>query len=76
MRKQNEYRQIYANFYFWRNAEQREIDLIIEKNNRLETVEIKWNPNKKASLTKAFSNIYGVCSFKVINRENFFEHLF
>lgn len=75
MRKQNEYRQIYANFYFWRNTEQREIDLIIEKNNRLETVEIKWNPNKKASLTKAFSNIYGDCSFKVINRENFFEHL-
>ncbi len=75
MRKQNEYKQIYANFYFWRNTEQREIDLIIDKNNELQAFEIKWNPNKKANLTKSFINIYGETKYKVIHRDNFFEFL-
>src|SRR5690606_33644665 len=73
LRKQNEYKQVYANFYFWRNTDQREIDLILEKNNQLKAIEIKWNPNKKARLTKSFSNIYGETNFMVIHRENFFE---
>lgn len=73
LRKQNEYKQVYANFYFWRNTDQREIDLILEKNNQLQTIEIKWNPNKKARLTKSFINIYGKANFTVIHRDNFFE---
>ncbi len=75
IRKQNEYHQTYANFYFWRNSDQREIDLIIEKNNQLRTIEIKWNPSKRVLLTKSFTNIYGTTDFTVIHRENFFELL-
>lgn len=73
--KKNEYNQVFANFYFWRNTDQREIDLIIEKNNTLLAFEIKWYPHKKAVLTKSFSNLYGNVKFKVINRENYFEIL-
>lgn len=75
LRKQNEYNQVYANFYFWRNTEQREIDLIIEKNSVLQTIEIKWNPTQKVKLTKSFTNIYGETHFKFIHRENFFEEI-
>jgi uncharacterized protein len=75
LRKQNEYNQVYANFYFWRNTDQRGIDLIIEKNNELRTIEIKWNPSKKAALTKSFTHIYGETKFTVLHRENFFEML-
>ena len=75
MRKQNEYQQIYANFYFWRNTEQKEIDLIVEKNNTLSTYEIKWNPNRKVRLTKSFSNIYTNYTFNVISKDNFFEFI-
>ena len=75
LRKRNEYRQIFANFYFWRNIEQREIDLIIEKNNHLQAIEIKWSTTKKVKLTKSFSNLYGETDFKVIDRENFFEEI-
>lgn len=71
--KQNEYKQIHANFYFWRNTDQREIDLVVQKNNQLQTFEIKWNPTKKMQLTKSFSNIYGKVNFATIHRENFFE---
>lgn len=73
MRKQNEYQQVYANFYFWRTTDQKEIDLVIEKDNFLHTFEIKWNPNKKATLTKSFSNIYQNYTFEVIHKDNFFE---
>jgi len=73
LRKHNEYQQIFADFYFWRNTDQREIDLIIVKNNQLQALEIKWNPYKKTRLTKSFVNIYGETDFKVIHRENFFE---
>jgi predicted AAA+ superfamily ATPase len=72
-RKQNEYQQVYANLYFWRTTDQKEIDLVIEKNGMLHTFEIKWNPNKKAVLTKSFSNIYPNYTFDVINNSNFFE---
>jgi predicted AAA+ superfamily ATPase len=73
LRKQNEYKQIHANFYFWRNNDQREIDLILEKNGVLKTVEIKWNKSKTARLTKSFTNLYGETKFTVINSDNFFE---
>lgn len=74
-RKQNEYQQVYANLYFWRTTDQKEIDLIIEKNGMLHTFEIKWNPNKKAVLTKSFQNIYSNYTFDVINNTNFFEFI-
>jgi predicted AAA+ superfamily ATPase len=75
LRKQNEYKQIHANFYFWRNVDHREIDLILEKNGVLKTVEIKWNKSKTARLTKSFTNLYGETKFTVINRDNFFEEI-
>lgn len=75
LKKQNEYQQVYANFYFWRNTEQKEIDLIIEKNNMLHAFEFKWNPIKKVNLTKSFSSLYTNHTFQVIHRDNFFEYL-
>jgi len=74
-RKQNEYQQIYANLYFWRTTDQKEIDLVIEKNGMLHTFEVKWNSNKKAVLTKSFSNIYSNYTFDIINNTNFFEFI-
>lgn len=71
LRKQNDYSQSFARFYFWRNIDQREIDLIVEKNNRLHLFEIKWNPEKKVRLTKSFSKIYGESELTVVHRENF-----
>lgn len=75
MRKQNEYKHTYANCYFWRYTDQREIDLIIEKNNTLHAYEIKWNPKSKARLTKSFTKNYGETTFLVIHKNNFFEVL-
>jgi uncharacterized protein len=73
--KQSEYNERFEKFYFWRTTEQQEIDLVIEKNGLLKTVEIKWNPNVKANLTKTFSEKYPNNTFSVINSTNFFEFL-
>jgi len=71
MRKQNYYSNTFANFYFWRNKAQAEVDLIIEKNGHIQAFECKWNSNVKESLSKSFSTLYPNHTFNVVNRENF-----
>lgn len=71
IRKQNMYSNYFANTYFWRNTQQNEIDLVLEKNNHLYLFEFKWNPLKKPRLTKSFSNIYSNYTYRVINPDNF-----
>jgi predicted AAA+ superfamily ATPase len=73
--KKATYNETYEKFYFWRTTEQQEIDLIIEKNGFLKTIEIKWNPKVKAKISKTFTNQYPNHSFEVINSENFWEFL-
>lgn len=61
--------------YFWRTTQQQEIDYIEECNNSLSAFEFKWNPNKKAFLSKTFSNAYPGSSFNVISPENINEFI-
>lgn len=72
--KNSEYNENFEKFYFWRSNEQQEVDLIIEKNGKLKTIEIKWNAKTKAKLPLSFSNKYPESEFLVINSENFFEY--
>lgn len=73
--KENEYKENFENFYFWRTTEQQEVDLIMEKNSLLKTYEIKWNSKTKAKLPLSFTNKYPKSQFAIINSENFFEYL-
>lgn len=68
--KQIEYKFILANSYFWRTAQQQEIDYVEEINQKLTAYEFKWNPAKKAKVSKTFINNYNA-EAKLINRENF-----
>lgn len=60
--------------YFWRTAQQQEIDCIEEQGGEFRAYEFKWNPAKRAILSRTFSNAYNVKSFMVINPENY--HVF
>ncbi|WP_417610674.1 ATP-binding protein [Owenweeksia hongkongensis] len=73
--KANSYQQRWTNCYFWRTQAQQEIDYIEEHDNTLHTYEFKWNPTKKARLSKTFSNTYPNHTFEVITPENYFEFL-
>ena len=44
--KRNAYSGSYANLYFWRTHDQKEIDLIEEENGILTSFEFKWNVKK------------------------------
>lgn len=61
--------------YFWRTADQQEIDLIIEQENVLNAFEIKWSAKAKVRLSKTFSNIYPNHTFNVIHSENMDEFI-
>lgn len=47
----------FANFYFWRTWQQQEIDLVIEKDGKMEAFEFKWNEDK-TFFPKLFSELY------------------
>jgi len=44
--KKYEYQRRYANFYFWRTYDQKELDLVVEENDQLSGYEIKWRDDK------------------------------
>lgn len=72
--KKRSYRRIYANAYFWRTHQQKEIDLVEERDGRLFGYEFKWGekkPHPPADWLKAYSN----ASYEVIDKSNFFEFI-
>ncbi|RRO15939.1 ATP-binding protein [Flavobacteriaceae bacterium 14752] len=72
--KQIEYKKRLVNSYFWRTTQQQEIDYIEEINQKLQAFEFKWNPNRKAKISKTFINNYNTDMF-VVNRNNFREFI-
>jgi uncharacterized protein len=65
-----EYNELSAKYYFWRTTLQQEIDYIEEDNDKFSAYEFKWNPQKKVSLSKTFSQAYPNSEFKVISPDN------
>ncbi len=72
--KRNNYKNIHSNIYFWRTYDQKEIDLIEEREGKLFAYEIKWNKNK-AKIPKEFLETYKNSEFKIINQENYLEFI-
>lgn len=57
----------YANFYFWRTYDQKEIDLIEEKEGEMKAFEFKWFEKKKiTSGAKEFQKTYEKSTFQII----------
>lgn len=61
--------------YYWRNAEQREIDIIEEENDTLRAYECKLNSKKSIKIPIAFTRAYPEHTFQVLNPDNFAEEL-
>jgi predicted AAA+ superfamily ATPase len=60
---------------FWRNKQGSEIDLIEEKNGKINCFEIKYSPNKTPKIPLAFKNNYQNFNFQEINRDSYLDHL-
>ncbi len=73
--KKNEYQNIHTNIYFWRTYDQKEIDLIEERDGKLFGYEIKYNENKKIKAPKDWLETYKTAEFKVINTKNYLDFI-
>ncbi len=72
--KSREYLRIQANNFFWRTYDQKEIDLVEEREGRLFGYEFKLKA-KKQSPPRLWTETYQDAGFQVIDKENFFEFL-
>ena len=61
--------------YYWRNADQREIDIIEEENDAIRAYECTFNAKKTAKVPLAFSKRYPTQVFDTVNPENFADKL-
>lgn len=63
-----------TNFYFWRNYEQKEIDLIEESGGKLTAFEVKWQKNK-FKIPRDFVQAYPSTDLITVDSQNFREYL-
>lgn len=64
-----------AKFYFWRNYQQQEIDLIEEYNGELYFREVKQYNKKPIKLPSTIAERYPDTKLIVIHRDNYWEHV-
>lgn len=65
------YNNKWANCWFWRTKEQKEIDYIEEEDGVISAFEFKWNADQKIKQPISFKTAYPESLFSVIHRDNF-----
>lgn len=73
--KKRTYTQIFANQYFWRTYDQKEIDLVEEREGKLFGYEIKWSADKLPKPPKVWLDTYKNASYEIINQENYLDFI-
>lgn len=73
--KLNEYLNRYCRTYFWRTYDQKEIDLIEEKDGKLFAYEFKWSELKRAKIPTDWAKSYPGSEFKVITPANYLDFI-
>jgi len=72
--KKRAYQSIYANNYFWRTWDQKEIDLVEEREGKLFGYEFKWG-KKSLKPPKEWAEAYPDSEFAIISQENYLEFI-
>ncbi|NGX54496.1 MAG: hypothetical protein KR126chlam2_00107 [Chlamydiae bacterium] len=72
--KKQHYHQIYANNYFWRTYDQKEIDWIEESEGELHGFEFKWK-NRKVKAPALWQKTYPESTFEVISQDNYLDFI-
>jgi hypothetical protein len=74
--KMNAYNGRYANYYFWRTTDQKEIDFIEESDGEFTIFKMKWNTRKgNVKFPKAFLENYNCTASHVVTPENYMDLL-
>jgi uncharacterized protein len=69
------YNKIYAKSYFWRTAQQQEIDYLEEWEGKLQAYEIKWRPRKTLKFPMNFTKNYPEAQCHLVHPDNFWDFL-
>jgi type IV secretory pathway VirB6-like protein len=69
-KKQIEYKQTYAQSFFWRTKQQQEIDYIELNDGKLSAYEFKWSEKKNTKIPANFIDTYNAIE-QAINNKNF-----
>lgn len=72
--KKRSYHNIYSNIYFWRTWDQKEIDLIEERDGKLYGFEFKWGA-KMNKPPKDWIENYEEAEYKIINPDNYLDFI-
>lgn len=72
--KRQEYLRQFTHFYFWRTYDQKEIDLVEEREGNLHGYEIKWQ-EKQVKPPKEWQSAYPDSSFQIIHRGNYLDFI-
>src|SRR3989338_4598965 len=70
MVKKEKNKQQKHNLYFWRTHAGSEIDLVLERDGRLQAIEIKSNQRRRADVPKLFKDTYPNSNFTVVAFDN------
>lgn len=71
--KRNAYAGSYAQLYFWRTHDRKEIDLVEIEDGQIRTYEFKWSPRKQSTFPMAFRTAYPEATFAAIYPANYWE---
>lgn len=74
-KKANEDNLRFANLYFWRTYDQKEIDLIEEREGKLFAYEFKWSKDAKAKKPSDFLVAYPGSEFMIVDQGNYWKFL-
>ncbi|MBU0571884.1 MAG: ATP-binding protein [Candidatus Omnitrophica bacterium] len=73
--KNRSYSNIYGSSYFWRNYNQKEIDLIEDRGGSLFARECKWSKTKRDSAPKDWKQKYPAADFMTITPDNYLDFI-
>ncbi|MBU4375222.1 DUF4143 domain-containing protein, partial [Patescibacteria group bacterium] len=73
--KRNSYKNIRSNIYFWRTYDQKEIDLVEEREGKLFGYEFKYSENKKVKPPRDWLETYKEAEFEAINKSNYLDFI-
>lgn len=71
--KRRSYRSLIANMYFWRTYDQKEIDLVEEREGRLFGYEMKWSSAKAPREPALWKSAYPNSSYEAITPSNYLD---
>ncbi len=64
-----------AQFFFWRSKSGSEVDFVVQEGDAFYAYEMKYKAGRKLRFPPSFTELYQPEEMKVLNRENFYQHI-